>query len=168
MTPRHPTATQATGEPLREPDEFGIEIDFAPHSEAPSRVFRAMAGMIEAFQEIDTLLVGSISSTLQPSTLLEDIEGGSVRVWLRNTLNAIDDESLKSGDWKKVVGGFLVRAKRILIDWTDKRTTVTSATELDELRQLILNEAAATDVLAIPSYAPIPAIDIARTIELIV
>jgi hypothetical protein len=45
--------------------------------------------MIEAFQEIDTLLVGSIRSTLQPSTLLEDIEAGSVKVWLRNALIAI-------------------------------------------------------------------------------
>jgi hypothetical protein len=79
-----------------------------------------------------------------------------------------DDESLKSGDWKKLVGGFLVKAKRILIDWTNNKTTVTSAAELDELRQQILDEAAATDVLAIPSYAPMPTVDIARSIELIV
>lgn len=91
MAPHPPdTATRArSGERHPEPDEFGIEITFAPHSDAPSRVFRALTGMIEAFQEIDTLLVGSIRSTLQPSTLLEDIEAGSVKVWLRNALIAI-------------------------------------------------------------------------------
>jgi hypothetical protein len=148
-------------------DEFGIEISFAPHSDAPSRVFMAMTGLIEAFQEIDVLLAGSIRGTIKPSTLLEDIDTGSLRVWLRNVLASVDDESLKSGDWKKVVGTFLVKAKRIMIEWTEKRTTVTSAADLDELRQQILNEAAKTNVLSIPTYTAIPVIEVARSVELI-
>src|ERR1700719_2313692 len=94
--PNTPLSHRAT--PI-ESDEFGIEINFKPLSDAPSRVFRAMTDLIEAFQEIDALLAGSIRGTIKPSTLLEDIEAGSLRVWLRNVLNSVDDESLKSGDW---------------------------------------------------------------------
>ena len=57
-----------------------------------------MTGLIEAFQEIDTYLAQSIRSGFEPLTLLEDIETGSLRVWLRNVLTTVDDESLRSGD----------------------------------------------------------------------
>jgi len=151
----------------RGPDEFGIEISFPPHSDAPAAVFRAMFGLIEAFQEIDILLAESIRTKIQPTTLLENIETGSLRVWLRNALVSVDDESLKSGDWKKLLGAFLVKAKRIMIEWTEQKTTVTSAAEVDDLRQQILNEAANTNILEIPAYTPMPAIDVARSIEMI-
>jgi hypothetical protein len=36
-----------------DPDEFGIEINYTPNSDAPSRVFRTMAALIEGFQVID-------------------------------------------------------------------------------------------------------------------
>ena len=126
-----------------------------------------MFGLIEAFQEIDILLAESIRTKIQPTTLLENIETGSLRVWLRNALVSVDDESLKSGDWKKLLGAFLVKAKRIMIEWTEQKTTVTSAAEVDDLRQQILNEAANTNILEIPAYTPMPAIDVARSIEMI-
>jgi hypothetical protein len=150
-----------------EPDEFGIEINFSPHSDTPSRVFRVMTSLIDSFQEIDGFLAGSIATGLKPSTLLEDIESGSIRVWLRNILESIDDESLKSGEWKKVIGAYLVKAKRIMIDWTDRRTTVTAEAEIAELRQELLDAAAQTDVLRIPTYVPIPSNEVVRSIQLI-
>lgn len=126
-----------------------------------------MTALIEAFQEIDGFLAGSIATGLKPSTLLEDIESGSLRAWLRNTLESIDDDSLKSGDWKKLVGAFLVRAKHIMINWTEGRTTVDSEAEIQELRQELLDVAAHTDVLRIPTYAPISSTELVRSIEMI-
>jgi hypothetical protein len=119
------------------PDEFGIAITFPPHSDTPARVFRVMTSLIEAFQEVDSLLLSSIKTTLRPTLLLEDIESGSIRVWLRNALLAIDDEALKSGDWKKLLGAFLVKAKRILIEFTRERTTVTHESDIRKLKTLL-------------------------------
>jgi hypothetical protein len=78
-------------------DLFGIELGFRPHSEAPSRVFRAMSALIESFEYTDRLLSRSIANRLQPILRLEDIEAGSVLTWLKNTLETVDDEALKSG-----------------------------------------------------------------------
>lgn len=126
-----------------------------------------MTALIDAFQEIDVFLAHSIATTIEPLTLLEDIEAGSLRVWLRNVLNTVDDESLKTGEWKKVVGAFLVRAKRIIINWTEERTEVISEEELTSLQQSILNEAAATEVLRIPMYNSISTRQIAQSVELV-
>lgn len=161
MTPPGPLQRQ------HDPDEFGIEINYAPHSDAPSRVFRAMTALIEAFQEIDGFLAKSIQTAIKPTTLLEDIEAGSLRAWLRNVLESIDDESLKSGDGKKIVGAYLVSAKRIMVEWTGGRTEVTSSEELENLQRSILDEAARTGVLRIPMYVPVPTSEIARSVELI-
>ncbi len=150
-----------------ESDEFGIQISFAPHSDAPSRVFRVMTALIDSFQEIDFFLAGSIAVGLKPATLLEDIEVGSLRVWLRNVLESVDDEALKSGDWKKIVGAYLVKTKRIMINWTQGRTSVASESDVMELRQQLLDAAAGTDVLRIPTYTPIASNEVVRSIQLI-
>jgi hypothetical protein len=126
-----------------------------------------MTALIDSFQEIDGFLAGSIATGLKPSTLLEDIESGSLRVWLKNVLESVDDDSLKSGEWKKVVGAFLVKAKRIMINWTERRTTVTAEAEIAELRQELLDAAAQTDILRIPTYTPIPSNEVVRSIQLI-
>lgn len=152
----------------RDADEFGVEISFSPHSDTPSRVFRAVTNLIDAFQEIDGYLAKSISGKITPVMLLEDVEAGSIRVWLRNILEAVDDEALKTGEWKKVVGSFLVKAKRLIVKWTEGRTTVESIEDIESLRQELLNEAAKTDVLPIPLYTAVPTIEIARSVELII
>jgi len=162
-----PTATNP-GYASHDPDEFGIQINFTPHSDAPSRVFKVMTALIDSFQEIDVFLAGSIAVGLKPATLLEDIQAGSLRVWLRNILLSVDDESLKSGEWKKVVGAYLVKAKRIMINWTDGRTTVAAESDVMELRQQLLDAAAQTDVLRIPTYTPIASNEVVRSIQLIV
>lgn len=151
----------------RGPDEFGIEIRFKPHSDAPSRVFRAMAALIDGFQEIDGFLVGSIATGIKPSLLLEDIEVGSLRSWLSNQLKDLDDETLKTGEIKKIIGTYLVRAKRYILEWEKKHPTVESHREIEELRQQLLDEAAKTDVLKIPTYAPITSTDVVRSVEVI-
>jgi len=146
--------------------DFGIEIDFQPGSDAPSRVFRTMTGLIEAFESVDKELVKSVAR-IQPVLLLEDIEAGSIRTWLRTQLESFDDEALRSGDWKKVVGVFLVKAKYIMVDFLQDHSTVTSKAEIESLQARILTAAEETNVLAIPTYRPIPLDKVADAIRLI-
>src|SRR3954447_10755683 len=122
-------------------DVFGIELGFKPHSEAPSRVFRAMSSLIESFEHTDRLLSRSITARLQPILTLEDIEAGSILTWLKNTLETVDDEALKSGEIKKLIGTYLVTGKKILIDYCNKRTTIGSRAEIEELQSELLDAA---------------------------
>ncbi len=104
--------------------DFSIIIDYQKGQGNPSRVFRAMSDLIEAFQKVDETLIHSIESQIKPVLLLEDVEIGSVKSWFRVALDSVDD-ALGSLDWKKGVGAYLVKGKRAIINWMDKTTTVT-------------------------------------------
>ncbi len=135
--------------------DFSIQIDFERGSGSPARVFRSMTELIEACQEIDRSLCQSIDVTLEPVLLLEDIEAGSIKAWLRAVLDGIPDDALKNLDWKPVVGHYLVRAKRLMVDFTQDKTEITDRRQLDGLRKDLLELAEQTDIRRIPAYQPI-------------
>ena len=94
--------------------DFAIQIDFQKGEENPSRVFKCMTELIERFQEIDKDLAGSIDVKIEPVMALEEIESGSITVWLRSALDAVEDSALKNLNWKPAVGKYLVKAKYLL------------------------------------------------------
>src|SRR2546422_288088 len=104
--------------------DFGIKLEFEPNSPRPSRIFRTMTGLIEACEEIDNDLAASISIRVQPVLVLEDIEAGSVTAWLKYVLESVDDDALKNLEWKKIVGAYLVKGKRKLIEFIERRSTI--------------------------------------------
>ena len=140
LTDREPSAPRA---------DFGFEIDFRRETGPASRVFAATSQFITACEALDAELVQLIDSSIQTVLVLEDIESGSIKTWLRNLLSSADDEALKKLDWKPLVGAYLVRAKYAVIRWVDK-----DAKSLDELRTEIQIIAAETDVRRLPAYAP--------------
>ena len=83
--------------------DFAVEIDFEPEAGFdPARVFKSMSQLIDAFRDIDMRLVTAIHSDITPVLMLEDIEAGSLRTWLRSRLDLIPaDDVLRQGDWKK-------------------------------------------------------------------
>lgn len=74
--------------------DYCIEIDYKKNSENPSRVFRSMSDLIESFQRIDKQLVNIIDVNIQPVLLLEDVEAGSIKAWLRAAIKRIPDDAL--------------------------------------------------------------------------
>jgi hypothetical protein len=74
--------------------DFALEIHFAPGSPDPAPVFRSMSQLIETFQRFHRELVQTMDVHIEPVMLLEDVESGSVRSWLRELLNATDDTGL--------------------------------------------------------------------------
>lgn len=135
--------------------DFCIEIDYQKKSDAPSRVFKAMSSLIETFESIDKDLLVSIDSNLQTTLMLEDMETGSLKVWLANRLRGIDDDGLKSGDWKKMVGPYLARAKYVMIDFLDGKTTISDQKQLTGLQADLLQLAEDTHVRQLPAYVPV-------------
>lgn len=134
--------------------DYCITVHFQRGSESPSRVFRAMTDLIEAFQETDRALARCVSVNIEPVLLLEDIESGSLRAWLRAKLSGLPDDTLTSGDWKKVVGHFLVKAKHSMLEWSEGKATLTNRADLIALQERLHDAAAQTHVNRIPAYAP--------------
>jgi hypothetical protein len=145
--------------------DFGIEVRFTPGTPDPSRVFRSMTALIDSFKDFDHQLVQSIDIALEPVLLLEDIEVGSLRTWLRSVISSVDDSSLKSGDWKKVIGDYLVRAKYIIVSKLEGKTQISNRAEIQEIETELLAAAEATDIKRIPSYRPVPLPRIIDAIE---
>lgn len=134
--------------------DFAFEIDFLRGVGPASRVFAATHEFIKACEALDAELVQSIDASIETVLVLEDIEAGSIKTWLRNVLTATEDDALKTMDWKPLVGKYLVRAKYAVIRWIDDDTVPRS---LPDLRREIQQIAADTDVRHLPDYsAPSP------------
>lgn len=136
--------------------DFGIEIDFDRGSPDPARVFRSMSGLIDGLQQLDRSLVGAIDVSIEPVLMLEDIESGSLKTWLRSVITSTDDKALKSGEWKKLVGHYLVKAKYIVLHFLEDKKKISSREDFARLQQDIMSAAEETEVRWIPLYNPVP------------
>ncbi len=94
-----------------QPEDFGIEVDFTPNTEDPTRVYRAMTGIIQSCEFIDRQFAALFGAGVRSVLLLESIEAGSITTWLRTIIESVDEDALKSGDYKKVIGTYLVKVK---------------------------------------------------------
>ncbi len=145
--------------------DYCIEIDFEKNSKNPSRVFHTMYGLIETFEFADRSLVQSIDSKIEPILILEDIEIGSIKTWLRNILTAIDDDALKNLDWRPAIGKYIVKSKYFIIDFLKDKTEITNRQEIKKLEDRLFNLAKDTDIKRFPAYKPIPSHDLLQIIE---
>lgn len=132
--------------------DFCLEIQFEKNSENPSRIFRALSELIETMQYLDQILISSIDSKINPIVLLEDIQSGSVRTWLAEQINRIPDDALYHMDWKPFVGQYLVKGKQFIIKWCEGKTTITSTTQVSELRGQLVTLARETNIRMLPDY----------------
>jgi hypothetical protein len=98
-----------------EDSDFSFTINFRKGEGAPRRVFDAASTLIDGLEGVDEAVVTSVDSKLKTLMVLEDVESGSLKVFLKNVLKGVDDDVLKSGDWKKAVGAGLVKAKYIAL-----------------------------------------------------
>ena len=118
--------------------EFGIEIDYKKNSENPSRVFQAMSDLIDAFQRIDKRLVEIINPNIEPVLYLEDIHSGSIKAWLRIALKSNPDDALYPKNWKPLIGQFLIKGKKSLIDFIKNKSRINNIFELRPLEDQIM------------------------------
>lgn len=137
-------------------DSYEVKIAFTRQSENPSRIFKSMGELIDAFSRIDQDLLYTFDARIDTTLLLDDIEKSSLKSILRTTLKAVDDEALKDGDWKKVVGRFLLQGKYRLLQFLEDKKEITDRGQVLELEQELTRLAEITDVKRIPSYSPIP------------
>jgi len=135
--------------------DFDIRIEFARGEGDPTRVFRSMAGLIDAFQRIDSHLAPMLGASVRTSLVLQDIEAASLKSRLRTVIEAIPDEPLKQGEIKKLVGHFLLQGKHKILDWCGGRTEISTREEVKLLEADLSKLAHDTDIKLLPAYAPI-------------
>lgn len=136
----------------RDPDaDFALYIDFIPHQGPAGRIFLAAQQFISAFESLDHTLCWMIDSSIEPVMVLEEIEAGSIKIWLRNALRAADDDGLKHLDWKPIVGKYLVRAKYLVLNWVEEEGE--SPKSLPDLARQLQILASETDVKQLPDYS---------------
>jgi hypothetical protein len=133
--------------------DFGFTIDFKKGQGNPRRVFDAASALIDAFESFDKAVVVSIGGKIEPTMVLEDVQSGSLKVVLRNVLLGIDDEALKSGDLKRLVGTFLLKAKYSALEYLKDEQGAKQG--LETLKGELITLAVATDSRHLPDYAPV-------------
>lgn len=131
-----------------------IKIDFLDDS-SPARVFDMAANMVRAFEDLDRVLIGTIDSKIQTQLVLEDLQRSSIKIFLRNILEATDDQAIKELDWKPAVGKYLVKGKYAAIEWLDKAIESGDPAGIEDLTDKIRDLAEEADVRHLPDYPPI-------------
>ena len=132
--------------------EFGIKIDYQKNSGNPSRVFQVISNLIDACQRIDKRLAELIDPNIEPVLLLEDIHAGSIQAWLRIALISNPDDSMYPINWKPLIGQFLIKGKKSLIDFMKDRPMITNIHELKPLSDQIMQLAEMIDLKLLPTY----------------
>jgi hypothetical protein len=133
-----------------------LQIDYVRASQDPARVFRASAQYVDALASLDRHLLAVVSLSLEPIQLLQDIEEGSIRTWLATRIRQLDDQALRSGDWKQVVASYLVNAKYAVLRFLEGRPRIAKMTDLLTLEEEVMSLAEGTEILTLPAYSPVP------------
>ncbi len=137
---------------------FVIKIDFNKDSKKPAHVFRIMSELVESFNILDSALICSIDSKIQPIVMLEDIEKGSILSRFKYFLELIPDDAIHNIDWKKFVGTFLLKGKYAIIDFINKRETISTNDDINLLISEISDLAKDAQIkeLTVPGSIDIP------------
>ena len=135
-------------------ESFTLKINFTKGSENPERVFDSMSRLIGATRKTDCSLVEGLNGEVESILLLEDIEVGSLVSKVRAVLRATDDEALKSGDWKKVVGNYILKAKYAFLEKYPEDVEKLDKPSLRKIQGRIIDAAEETGASALPFYHP--------------
>ena len=131
---------------------FAVRVDFERNTGNPRRIFEAADRLIASFENIDTEFVTLIDPNIQSRLILSDVTSGSIRVWLAQKLEAVDEQAFKDLDWKKAVGPVALKARNKYIDWANQTGKEPSRELLIEAKDDLDALAASSEVRGLPGY----------------
>lgn len=99
--------------------EIALVIAYQPGKSEALSVLAGAMRLIEALDTLDRCLLSSVDSSLEPVSILNDVQHSSLKVLLARALRKVPDEHLASLDWKKWVGGLLIKGKHKLLQIVD-------------------------------------------------
>jgi hypothetical protein len=135
--------------------DFTIYIDFVKDEGDPSRVFKSMSGLIDAFSELDQQLIGIFGKESATELVLSGVESGSIKSKLRSIIIDLPDEALGNFETKKIIGHFLLKAKYALLKWSEEHEEIKSIEQIREIEGELVELAEETGIKHLPAYFPI-------------
>ncbi len=95
--------------------EIAIIIDYKVGESEAISVLNGAMSIIEALDEIDKSLLSSVNTSLNPVSILNDIQHSSLKILLKRALKNIPDEEIENLEYRKWIGRLLVRGKHKLL-----------------------------------------------------
>lgn len=128
---------------IRSADAFALEINFVPGVGDPTRIFKTATALLKEIESFDREFAKSIDSNITSTLVLQSVEEGSLRIWVISLLQSVDDDALKSGDWKRILGSFLFQGKYKLLRYlqTGQKDLSEDGEGLTRLRNELLEDA---------------------------
>jgi len=145
----------------KQEDAFCVEINYTKDSN-PSSIFQSMSEIITAFENFDVAVANTISLTLEPHLILEQVETGSIRTWLIAQVKDIDDESLKRCDYKAIIGKLLVKAKYKFLNLLGDDESI-DQNKVEAIQKTLNDLIQETEIKHIPAYGTVSKQIIAET-----
>lgn len=99
--------------------EIALIIDYRPGESEAIAVLAGAMRLIESLDRLDHCLLSSIDTSLEPVSILNDVQHSSLKILLARALRKIPDEAVGSLDWRKWLGGLLVKGKYRLLEQLD-------------------------------------------------
>jgi hypothetical protein len=99
--------------------EVGLVIQYQPGEAHALAVLEGAMAVIAALDELDHCLLSSIDSSLEPVSILNDVQHASLKILLARALRSTSDETLQNLDWRSWLGDLLVKAKYRLLPLVD-------------------------------------------------
>jgi hypothetical protein len=110
--------------------EVSLVIDYQPGKSVAVDVLQGAMRLIEAMDRLDGVLLSSVDTSLEPVSVLNDVQHSSLKMILARALRGLPDEHIGNLEWKKWVGGLLVKGKHKLLQHLDA--------DAPEIRQLLI------------------------------
>lgn len=114
-------------------ESFCLSVNFEQNLTSPHKLFQSISNMILEFQELDKALVKCIDSQIEPIFVLDEVEKGSIKIWLKQILKSLPDEAIGELDAKKLLGDYLVRGKYKILEKMGETEVVTDPKQIENL-----------------------------------
>lgn len=96
--------------------EIAIVVSYQPGRTSAIELLQGTAGLVDAIDRLDRLLLSSIDTSLEPVSVVNDITHGSLNLLLARVLRSIPDESFRTLEWREWIGTLLVHGKHRLLE----------------------------------------------------
>jgi len=130
---------------------YALELNLASTG-GVARSFQVLSNITSTLESMDRHLATSADVLVETILVLEGIEYGSIRVLLKTVLESIDDEGIKELDIKKVIGGYLLKAKYKLIKMLSDKPHL-DRLQVVELQTELIEAAEESGISRLPGYS---------------
>ena len=139
--------------------EISLVIDYQPGKALALDVLQGAMKLIESLDTLDRAHLSSVDTTLEPVSILNDIQHSSLKMMLARALRHVPDEHLANLEWKKWLGGLLVKGKYKLLQNLDA--------DAPQIRQTLseLESAYKESPVQLVGYSPPSVADVREALE---